>query len=137
MKADTLEHKFLNLWIGWEHMFSLYSNKDQHTWKNIYTFFPNIYSLHYTENILKNLLNVQFKRNCSTNEQKENLENFLNKILSPNSKYKLSNLCTIIKLKNENWNALLNMDIMKNDDLTKVKLFRLHEKLKNPKNFIK
>ena len=136
MKADTLEHKFLNLWIGWEHMFSLSSNKDQYTWKNIYTFFPDIYALHYTENILKNLLNVQFKRNC-TDDKKEELESFLNKILSDNPRYKLSNLCAIIKLKNMHWDELLNMDIIKNDDLTKVKLFRLHEKLKDPKKFVK
>ena len=136
MKADTLEHKFLNLWIWWEHVFSLNTSKDQHTWKNIYNYFPYIHSIHYIENILKNLLNVQLKRNCQTDAQKIQLETSLNTLITTNPKYKLSNLLAIIKLRKETWDSLLNIEVIKNDDLTKIKIFRLHEKFKNPKKFL-
>lgn len=126
LEANTLEHKFLNLWIWWEHIFSLNFKKESQTWKNIQTYYPYIDSITLIEDILKDIIQVQL------NWKNNNLDS----LLSDDPKYRVTNLYKIIKEKSNNWNELLKYDFLKEDDLVKVKLFRLHEKFKSPKKFV-
>lgn len=128
LESDTIEHKFLNLWIWWEHIFSLNFEKESQTWTNIHRYYPLIDSLSYIEDILRDMLQVQMNRWKNIKE--------LEKLLSNDTKYCVTNLYKIIKDKSEKWEELLNLDFIKNNDLLKVKLFRLHEQFKSPKKML-
>lgn len=134
--ADMLEHKFLNLWIWWEHVFSLSIFKDWQTWKNINTFFPYIHALWYFENLFKDMINVQLKRNLKNTKQRLDFKKDLEIKLSDNVFYQLANLYSLIKKWGDTWDNFLSMTSIEDDDLTKVKLFRLKEKTKDPQKFI-
>lgn len=128
--SNIPEHKLLNLWIGWEHIFSLNMFRNGHTWDNIYRFFPKIHSIGYIEKVFLDIIHAQFKRNnLSTVE--------LDRLISSDNKFKVSNLYSILKNGGEKWNELISLKFLDNDDLTKVKLHRLKEKTKHPKDFIK
>lgn len=138
-EAKTLEHKFLNLWIGWEHAFSLDLNTSN-SWKNIFYFYPKVHSVLYIEQILVDMINVQFKRNYKNLNYKEknHCEKELEEMLSSDNQNKIANLYSIIKKEGADWSRLLGQKFLDNDDLTKVKLFRIKTRiLNNPKNFIK
>jgi len=126
LEANTLEHKFLNLWIWWEHIFSLNFKKESQTWKNIQLYYPFIDSITLIEDILKDMIQVQLNRKT----------NNLDSLLSNDSKYIVTNLYKIIKEKWDGWKKLLWCDFLSDNDLVKVKLFRLHEKFKSPKKFV-
>jgi len=128
LESDTLEHKFLNLWIWWEHIFSLNFKRDSQTWKNIHSFYPLIDSLSIVEDILKDMVQVQLKRSSNKKE--------LNKILTDNDTYIVTNLYKILKEKGNNWNNLFKCNFLDKNDLVKVKLFRLHEQFKSPQKFV-
>ena len=128
LESNTFEHRFLNLWIWWEHVFSLNFKKEAQTWKNINKFYPFIDSISLVEDILKDMIQVQLKRGENKNE--------LDKLLSSDTKYIATNLYKIIKDKWKDWDRLLESDFLKDNDLIKVKLFRLHEKFKSPKVFV-
>lgn len=138
IESETLEHKFINLWIGWEHVFSLYGDSNP-TWTNIHTIFPKIHAIHFMKNIFLDMINVQYIRNADPKNAlyKKQIEKDLHTIISDNKKYQLGNLYSLIKKRNEDWNSLLNLHALKDDDLTKVKLFRLKERIKDPKEFIR
>jgi len=131
LESNTLEHKFLNLWIWWEHIFSLNFNKESQTWKNIQLYYPFIDSIFLFEDILKDMIQVQFNRNRNKNKIELDL------LLSKDLKFIATNLYKIIKEKWDKWDKLLNCDFLRENDLTKVKLFRLHEKFKTPKKFVR
>lgn len=126
LESNTLEHKFLNLWIWWEHIFSLNFKKESQTWKNIQLYYPFIDSITLIEDILKDMIQVQLNRKI----------NNLDALLSNDHKYIITNLYKIIKDKWEKWDKLLKYECLLDNDLVKVKLFRLHEKFKSPKKFV-
>lgn len=128
LEANTIEHKFLNLWIWWEHIFSLDFKKESHTWKNIQFYYPLLDSITFIEDILKDMVQVQLNR--------WKYKDDINKILWDDSKFIVSNLYKIIKEKWENFNKLIWLNHLDDNDLLKVKLFRLHEKFKYPKVFV-
>lgn len=140
-EANTLEHKFLNLWIGWEHVFSLDMSKESFTWKNIYTLFPKIHSLYYTEDVLKDLLHSQLHRNCGKNgsgmKMKKKIWKNIDNIFSEKPQEQTANLYSAIKTKDDSWDELFNLESLKNDDLTKVKIFRLNRRFNEPIKFIR
>ena len=128
LNSDTIEHKFLNLWIWWEHIFSLDLWKEKHTWSNIQLYYPYIDSLFYSESILRDLLQVQCQRSKSYSE--------FNLLIWDDHELMVTNLYKIIKEKWDDWDKLLKIKSIRDNDLVKVKLFRFHEKLKSPKAFI-
>lgn len=138
-EAKTLEHKFLNLWIGWEHAFSLQISKENFTWKNIHSFFPKMHAIYYLEDLLKDLLVNQLHRNCGKppNQKHRDVDEMIHGLFTSNLKFQVSNLYCTIKNRDPKWDSLLSNKALLDDDLTKVKLFRLSERLKHPKDFIK
>ena len=123
------EHKLLNLWIGWEHIFSFSKINNSSTFVNICRFFPKIYSMYYLERIFSDIIYTQFPRNNLPVDD-------LYKYISSDQQRKIPELYCILKNGGEVWNNFLSLSFLGDDDLTKVKLYRLKEKIKYPKNFI-
>lgn len=128
--ANISEHKLLNLWIGWEHVFSFGFFRHSHTWSNVCKFFPKIHSLWYMNKIFSDIIYVQFHRGGNNVAD-------VDQLISDNPKFKIPNLYSILKIGGEKWEKLIKLKFLNEDDLTKVKLYRLREKTKNPKKFIK
>jgi len=74
------------------------------------------------------MVQVQLKRSSNKKE--------LNKILTDNDTYIVTNLYKILKEKGNNWNNLFKCNFLDKNDLVKVKLFRLHEQFKSPQKFV-
>ncbi len=132
-ESDTLEHKFLNLWIGLENMFSL--SGDHGAWQNINSIFPKIHSLSHIDTLLTDLLKVQYIQKTKEEEREESV-NALERYISCNNLYKTSNFYECLKI-NDKFLNIRNLEVVKNDNLFYGKLHRLKHRIVKPKEFIK
>lgn len=175
-ESKNIKDQFINLWIGWEQLFSLATGETS-SWKNLVYFFPKIASLKVVKGLLRDLINVQISPKAKTSADKRSLKH----CLAVNDDHRTRNLyslvrekCIIDKLKtlfpeqdfskevnflsldNEKlskafirgdlskldfknrWDNLMNLSCLENDDLTKLKLVRVKERVvSNPVMFVR